>query len=175
MYRREWSVNFSFIPQFKHVILFKIRLLFVVRKKNCSSSLNGYSCHLCRSLYIWSSHHQLQFYNSHCELCLRCWPPSKRRISRLVGDFIELVEWNSSLMKWLGNCVPLSLMLNDSAAIVEKWTDTSWSSSLHSKFSDTPFNLSFPTNEIVSIVLFWENRDHFKSSWQLMRNITNAC
>jgi len=42
-----------------------------------------------------------------------------------MGEFIELVEWNSSLMKWLGNCVPLSLMLNDSAAIVEKWTDTS--------------------------------------------------
>jgi len=27
IYRREWSGNFSFIPQFKHIILIKIRLI----------------------------------------------------------------------------------------------------------------------------------------------------
>lgn len=88
---------------------------------------------------------------------------------------ILLNLWNGRERQWLGNCVPVSLTLNDSAAIVERWTDTSWRSSLHLKFSDAPFNLSFPTNEIVSTVLFWENCDHFKSSWQRMRNITSAC
>lgn len=38
---------------------------------------------------------------------------------------ILLNLWNGRERQWLGNCVPVSLMLNDSAAIVEKWTDTS--------------------------------------------------
>lgn len=49
---------------------------------------------------------------------------------QLSTESLELWEillnlWNGRERQWLGNCVPVSLMLNDSAAIVEKWTDTS--------------------------------------------------